>query len=396
MATIRLRRGTAAQWIAANPVLASGEPGYETDTGLLCMGDGVTPYLDLPKFLDEERLSATFVPGAFVEDTSGSANSLRIGAGALPDADGGLNNLAIGVDAGKDIDATGPHLFIGNQAGQHVKGTDSGVSSHNIGIGLQSMRGGGTLGSDGTKVTGGFNLGVGIQTLWVLKTGSRNVALGFSALRYNLDGNDNTAVGTNALFNSTAPAATAVGAQALASSTTALAQTAVGYQALNAVTTGGFNTATGFLAGALLAGAAQRNTLVGAQTLPNQTGGEDNVAVGYNAGAGPSAGNGNTWIGKNARPDSSAEVALVTALGCESRASNLYATALGAFASAAHARSVALGAQSATTSADQIMIGARDIETTGTGLGFISKSPDGTRYRLTAPNGGGAATWVLA
>jgi hypothetical protein len=43
---IKLRRGTAAQWTAAQtaagatPVLAAGEQGYETDTGKLKIGDG--------------------------------------------------------------------------------------------------------------------------------------------------------------------------------------------------------------------------------------------------------------------------------------------------------------------------------------------------------------------
>jgi hypothetical protein len=45
--TIQHRRGTAAQWTAANPVLANGEPGYETDTGLLKYGDGVTAWVAL-------------------------------------------------------------------------------------------------------------------------------------------------------------------------------------------------------------------------------------------------------------------------------------------------------------------------------------------------------------
>ncbi len=48
--TIRVRRGTAAQWTAANPILALGEPGYETDTGILKIGDGVTAWADLPFF----------------------------------------------------------------------------------------------------------------------------------------------------------------------------------------------------------------------------------------------------------------------------------------------------------------------------------------------------------
>lgn len=37
-----------------------------------------------------------------------------------------------------------------------------------------------------------------------------------------------------------------------------------------------------------------------------------------------------------------------------------------------------------------------DIEVFAIAAGLIMKSPDGTRYKLTAPNGGGAATWVAA
>lgn len=48
MATIKLRRGTAAEWAIANPILADSEPGYEKDTRKEKRGDGVTPWLDLP------------------------------------------------------------------------------------------------------------------------------------------------------------------------------------------------------------------------------------------------------------------------------------------------------------------------------------------------------------
>lgn len=41
MAKIQLRRGTAAQWTSANPVLLEGELGLETDTGKIKVGDGV-------------------------------------------------------------------------------------------------------------------------------------------------------------------------------------------------------------------------------------------------------------------------------------------------------------------------------------------------------------------
>jgi len=45
---IKLKRGTAAEWAAANPVLAAGEPAFETDTGILRVGDGTTVYTSLP------------------------------------------------------------------------------------------------------------------------------------------------------------------------------------------------------------------------------------------------------------------------------------------------------------------------------------------------------------
>jgi Major tropism determinant N-terminal domain len=39
---IQLRRDSAASWVSVNPILAQGEPGAETDTGKLKIGDGVT------------------------------------------------------------------------------------------------------------------------------------------------------------------------------------------------------------------------------------------------------------------------------------------------------------------------------------------------------------------
>jgi hypothetical protein len=44
---IQLRRGTAAQWVTADPVLESGEAGFETDTGKFKIGDGATDWVEL-------------------------------------------------------------------------------------------------------------------------------------------------------------------------------------------------------------------------------------------------------------------------------------------------------------------------------------------------------------
>lgn len=50
MTLIKFRRGTAAQWTAANPVLQSGEPGHETDTGKIKLGNGTSSWTSLPYF----------------------------------------------------------------------------------------------------------------------------------------------------------------------------------------------------------------------------------------------------------------------------------------------------------------------------------------------------------
>lgn len=42
--TIQFRRGTAAQWTSANPILAEGEMGVELDTKFYKIGDGVTAW----------------------------------------------------------------------------------------------------------------------------------------------------------------------------------------------------------------------------------------------------------------------------------------------------------------------------------------------------------------
>lgn len=45
---ILFRAGTSTTWNEHNIVLSKGEPGYETDTRKIKVGDGTTPYNDLP------------------------------------------------------------------------------------------------------------------------------------------------------------------------------------------------------------------------------------------------------------------------------------------------------------------------------------------------------------
>jgi hypothetical protein len=61
---MKFRRGTAAQWTSANPTLATGEPGFETDTNKLKFGDGTTAWTGL-----------TYVSGGASVTTSETAPS---------------------------------------------------------------------------------------------------------------------------------------------------------------------------------------------------------------------------------------------------------------------------------------------------------------------------------
>ena len=46
--TFKFKRGTANRWLELNPILQDGEPGFELDTGKLKIGNGQTPWVELP------------------------------------------------------------------------------------------------------------------------------------------------------------------------------------------------------------------------------------------------------------------------------------------------------------------------------------------------------------
>ena len=78
MATRMLQRsGTAAEWISLHdgdgPILAAGEIGFETDTGMFKIGDGINHWIDLGYFKDFGDLDTS----GFVTDSSvGVANGV--------------------------------------------------------------------------------------------------------------------------------------------------------------------------------------------------------------------------------------------------------------------------------------------------------------------------------
>lgn len=93
-ATIIPRKGTAAQWTAANPVLLSGEMGVELDTRKTKFGDGATAWATLPYAAGGSGSTALVTQDEGV--TLGSATTLNFaGAGVTATFNNGVTTAVI-------------------------------------------------------------------------------------------------------------------------------------------------------------------------------------------------------------------------------------------------------------------------------------------------------------
>lgn len=88
MATIKLRRGTAAQWASVNPTLAAGEPGIETDTGVLKIGDGSANWDALDPVLDGTYAPLSSPVGSYTYDGNGNVETTPDGTTYTWESDG--------------------------------------------------------------------------------------------------------------------------------------------------------------------------------------------------------------------------------------------------------------------------------------------------------------------
>ena len=99
------RRGTAAQWTAANPILAAGEIGFETDTSKFKMGNGSSNWEALTYFANAAELT-NIIDGA--PDLLNTLNELAAAIGDDPDF---INTVAQGLTAHQN-DSTMVHGIV--------------------------------------------------------------------------------------------------------------------------------------------------------------------------------------------------------------------------------------------------------------------------------------------
>ena len=150
MATqIQLRRDLAANWTSENPVLASGEVGFETDENRFKIGDGSTDYANLAYAVDaelgnvlsnvnivESESNAGLILSSqnnnnmeFKLDGSGSGSTMQLSSSALnifADLNCGevnTSSLQSGSESNLSINATDGQLQLSAADGTLINGT---------------------------------------------------------------------------------------------------------------------------------------------------------------------------------------------------------------------------------------------------------------------------------
>jgi hypothetical protein len=164
MAKIKLRRDTEANWNSIDPVLASGEPGYETDTGKLKIGNGSDIWSELPYFDDQEMILSAVTqnivpnednaydlgaPDKQWRDIYVSEGSIYIGDVKLSNQDGQLVVQQV-TDPGQETEAPVPDTPGSVTTDRLVNGENSLVLNSN-----------GTVDLNGEPFTGGGNADTG-------------------------------------------------------------------------------------------------------------------------------------------------------------------------------------------------------------------------------------------
>jgi len=103
---ILFRRDIAANWTLNNPVLADGEPGWETDTDRLKIGDGVTAWTNLSYYV-----GTTGGTGS----TGSNGPTGATGSIGVTGATGPIGSTGPTGSTPSDYASTGPNLFYGSQ-----------------------------------------------------------------------------------------------------------------------------------------------------------------------------------------------------------------------------------------------------------------------------------------
>lgn len=178
--TILLRRDVAADWTSANPTLANGELGVETDTGKLKIGDGATAWADLDYFAGEvgDIAASDVTSGTFADARIAESNVTQHEA-ALTVTEAQISDLGAYATAAAltahENDSANPHSVTAAQADALPE--DAGIVSVTEAHTLLAGNAGKVHLCDGTftiTLPDGLNTGYQVS---IINTGSGTITL---------------------------------------------------------------------------------------------------------------------------------------------------------------------------------------------------------------------------
>ncbi len=213
MAIIQIKRGTAAEWNAANPILALAELGLETDTNKMKAGDGVTAWSALTYLAGEADGG-----GGAVESVNG-----RIGQVVLDKTDVGLGVVDNTSDLGKPISTATQTALDAKATAADVTALDGRVTTNETNIAtnasdistLQTASGGNTgdiTALEGRVTTNEGNISTNVSDISALQTTSSGNTGDITALDGRVTANEgNISTNTGNIATNTADIATNTG-----------------------------------------------------------------------------------------------------------------------------------------------------------------------------------------
>lgn len=343
------------------------------------------------------------------------ARNTAIGEGAFANNTDGYENVAIGFQSLMNNTTGHRSVAVGNNA---LNSNTTG--HHNVAVGENSLL---------SNTTGIYNTALGIDTLHDNTTGTYNIAIGQYACQKNISGNGNLGIGISALLNSqTGDGNIAIGQYALTTQDGVSNNIALGLESFRFNTTGIYLLGMGYGSGRNNT-TGSRNSFIGYQAGNNNTTGNDNVSLGHSALKGNILGLNNTGVGSyslnSSLSDNNSSIGYQslyklttggnnTAIGSQSgyqittgdKNTFVGVTSGGTtYQNAEVSNSTAIGYGAVTSESNVVQLGDGNVtkvyshgsfEAQDIGDGFICKSPDGTRYKITVANGGTLAIAVAA
>lgn len=159
---IQLRNDAAANWTSANPTLAAGEIGVETDTGLLKIGDGITTWTSLGYFTPD----VNGVAAQIIDSAPATLDTLNELAAALGDDANFAANVTNSLALKAPLDSP---TFTGT-----VSGTVSSTSAADIAASSFGFRG---IPSSSAGLSGSYTLVASDSGELVYSTATRTVTI---------------------------------------------------------------------------------------------------------------------------------------------------------------------------------------------------------------------------